>query len=63
MKRYVSANQLNKCLQKTKLLCEFFGPTHPKCKKAIERSERVYYKFLEQFKVLDDDETEKKNVD
>jgi hypothetical protein len=62
MKRYVSASQLNKCVQKTKLLCEFFGPSHPKCKKAILRSEHVYYKFLEQFKILDDekeDEAEK----
>jgi hypothetical protein len=58
MKRYVSASQLNKCVQKTKLLCEFFGPSHPKCKKAILRSEHVY----EQFKILDDekdDEAEK----
>ena len=42
--------------KKAQLICDFYGPSHPKCKRAITRDNELYKKFLLQFKVTDDDE-------
>jgi hypothetical protein len=52
MKRViVTTDQLIISSKKTDLLCNFYGYTHPKCKKAIKRDVFLYEKYLEQFKV------------
>jgi hypothetical protein len=52
MKRIVvTTQQLVMSRKKTDLLCDFYGHTHPKCKKAINRDVFLYEKYIEQFKV------------
>lgn len=54
--RYVSTQQLYKSQQRVKLVCEFYGPTHPKCKRAVSHDTALYMRFLKQFQVDDDEE-------
>lgn len=44
-----------KSQQKTKLLCEFYGYEHPKCKKALKRDEIIYRRYVKQFYDDNDD--------
>lgn len=55
--RYVTTQQLYKSQQRVKLVCEFYGPTHPKCKRAVSHDTALYMRFLKQFQI-DDDEIE-----
>lgn len=34
---------------RVKLVCGFYGPTHPECKKAINNDSILYINFLKQF--------------
>lgn len=63
--RYVTTQQLYKSQQRVKLVCEFYGPTHPKCKRAVSHDTALYIRFLKQFKIDDDEEDLKvyKNFD
>lgn len=54
--RYVSTQQLYKSQQRVKLVCEFYGPTHPKCKRAVSHDTALYMRFLKQFKIDDEDD-------
>ena len=59
MKRVViTTDQLIMSKRKTDLLCDFYGYTHPKCKKALAKDVVLYDKYLDQFKVPPE---EKKN--
>jgi hypothetical protein len=51
---YVSPVQLHKSAERVNLVCGFYGPTHPKCKKAISDDYELYMKFLNQLKIDDD---------
>lgn len=56
--KYISPQQVYKSQQRTKLLCEFYGFHHPKCTKSVKRNDELYKKFMEQFKIPDDDDDE-----
>lgn len=49
--RYVTTQQLYKSQQRVKLVCEFYGPTHPKCKRAVSHDTALYMRFMKQFKI------------
>ncbi len=53
--RYISPTQMYKSQQKTKLLCEFYGYHHTKCKKAVKRDEILYMRYMKQFYDDNDD--------
>ena len=63
--RYVTTQQLYKSQQRVKLVCEFYGPTHPKCKRAVSHDTALYTRFLKQFKIDDEEDDLKvyKNFD
>ena len=54
--RIITTEQLIKSQQKTELVCGFYGYSHPKCKKAVQKDTHLYMNFLRQFKIDDDDE-------
>ena len=35
--------------ERVKLVCGFYGPTHPECKKVINKDSILYINFLKQF--------------
>ena len=46
------------------LMCGFYGPSHPMCKKAIEENNALYTNFVKQFKTVDEsikDDTDNKD--
>ena len=55
--KYVTTDQIVRSQQKVKLVCGFYGPTHPKCKQAVDQDTQLYIRFLKQFQVNDDDDT------
>jgi hypothetical protein len=59
MRAIVTTHMLIISRKKTDLICDFYGHTHPKCKKALNRDAKLYDKYVEQFKVPE----EKKNDD
>lgn len=60
--RYVSVQQLYKSQQRVQLVCEFYGPTHPKCKRAVAHDTALYMRFLKQFQIRDDDDDDESYV-
>ena len=50
----VTTDQIYKSHARVNLVCGFYGPTHPKCKKAVDDDTDLYLAFLNQFKVMDD---------
>lgn len=62
MKRVIiTTQQLIMSKRKTDLICEFYGYTHPKCKKAMNRDVILYEKYVGQLKVNTSDDEEKKD--
>jgi hypothetical protein len=49
----ITTDQLYKSQARVKLVCEFYGPTHPNCKKAVQEDTKLYMGFMKQFKVGD----------
>lgn len=56
---FVTTEQLYRSRDRVKLICGFYGPTHPKCKQVVDEDTSLYMDFLKQFKIDDsDDDTE-----
>jgi len=53
--RIVTTHDLLKSAYQVHLVCGFYGPTHPKCKKAVDDDTSLYMDFLKHFKISDDD--------
>ena len=49
MKRIVLTQHLYASQKHVDLVCGFYGYDHPKCKKAIQRDEKLYLSFMKQF--------------
>lgn len=56
---YISPSQLHKSAEYVHLVCGFYGPDHPYCKKAVDDDADMYIDFMKQFKMDDDDTSEK----
>ncbi len=54
----ITTHQLIIHQKKVQMICDFYGHTHPKCKKAVDRDVELYNRFLLQFKVDNDDDDE-----
>lgn len=52
----VTTDQVYRSHNNVKLVCGFYGPTHPKCKKAVDEDTDLYLRYLDQFKIDDDDD-------
>jgi len=57
---YIHPNQLHESAERVNLMCGFYGPNHPECKKAIDDDAELYLSFMKQFQVDDDDVSEEK---
>lgn len=51
----ITTDQIYKSHARVNLICGFYGPTHPKCKKAIDADTYLHNAFLNQFKIDDSD--------
>lgn len=58
----VTTDQVYKSHANVKLVCGFYGATHPKCKQAVDVDTQLYIDFMNQFKITDDsdDDTSEK---
>ena len=56
--RCITTDHIVRSQDRVKLVCGFYGPTHPKCKQAVDYDTTLYIKFLKQFQVDDDDVSE-----
>ena len=54
--RYVTTDQILKSQERVKIVCGFYGPSHPKCKKAVDHDTALYIQFMKQFQIRDDDD-------
>jgi hypothetical protein len=57
-------NEVYRSQNRVNLVCGFYGPTHPKCKQAIDDDLEMYNDFMKQIQIFDDDDddtSEKKN--
>jgi hypothetical protein len=52
----VTTAQVQKSHDNVKRVCGLYGPTHPKCKKAVDEDTDLYITFMKQFKVDSDDD-------
>lgn len=50
----VTTDQVYKSHERVKLVCGFYGATHPQCKKAVDDDTQLYIDFMSQFKITDD---------
>ena len=50
----VTTDQIYKSQAHVKLVCGFYGPTHPKCKQAVDNDTTLYMSFLKQFDTTTD---------
>mgnify|MGYP006269221197 CR=1 FL=1 len=55
---YVTTDQVKRSHQMVKDICGAYGPTHPKCKSAVDDDTDLYIRFMKQFQCDDDDDTE-----
>lgn len=56
--KYVTTDMMQRSHARAKLVCGFYGPTHPKCKQAVDHDTDLYLRFMDQFKIKDDDDTD-----
>jgi hypothetical protein len=49
----ITTDQIYKSQARVNLVCGFYGPTHPNCKKAVQQDAKLYIGFMNQFKVGD----------
>lgn len=54
--RCITTDDIRRSQDRVKLACGFYGPTHPKCKQAVDHDTILYVKFLKQFQVDDSDD-------
>lgn len=54
--KYISPACLYASQKRVELVCGFYGPKHPKCKKALDDDDELYRDFLTQFKIPDEEE-------
>lgn len=52
----VTTDQVYRSQNRVKLVCGFYGPIHPECKKAVDEDTDLYIRFMDQFKINDDDD-------
>ncbi len=52
----ITTDDIIRSQDRVKLVCGFYGPTHPKCKQAVDHDTTLYVKFLKQFQVDDSDD-------
>ena len=50
----VTTDQVYRSHKRVNLVCGFYGPDHPKCKKAVDDDTELYLNFMKQFQINDD---------
>ncbi len=64
--RPITTDQIYDSQMRVNLVCGFYGPTHPECKKSVDENTRLYMGFMKQFSdktlVLDKGEADKTDV-
>ena len=42
----ITTDQIYKSQARVNLVCGFYGPTHPNCKKAVQQDAKLYIGFM-----------------
>ena len=59
----VTTDQLYRSRDRVKLVCGFYGPEHPECKKAVNHDTELYLNFMKQFQTRDDDDDDARSTE